>query len=92
MTQYVLSDLREVGGELARRAAQLNDWLDRAAAEFRRPAESTPGVAMGDLACMRAVSAAATRLSAAADAVRACAGDVADADADIGQRIRRSSG
>ncbi|HTK66599.1 MAG TPA: hypothetical protein VL595_29765 [Pseudonocardia sp.] len=92
MTQYVLADLREVGDELARRAAQLTDWLDRAAAEFRQPTESTPGVAMGDLACMRAMSAAAARLSAAADAVKACAGDVDAVDADLGQRIRRGSG
>jgi hypothetical protein len=92
VTQYVLADLREVGDELARRAAQLTDWLDRAAAEFRQPTESAPGVALGDLACMRAMSAAAARLSAAANAVKACAGDVDAADADIGQRIRRSSG
>ena len=92
MTQYVLADLEEVGDELARRAAQLTDWLDRVAAGFRQPTESTPGVAMGDLACIRAVSAAAARLSAAADAVKACAVDVDAVDSDIGQRIRRSSG
>jgi hypothetical protein len=92
VTQYVLADLQEVGDELARRAAQLTDWLDRAAAEFRQPTESAPGVAMGDLACIRAMSAAAARLTAAADAVKACAGDVQAVDSDIGQRIRRSSG
>lgn len=92
MTQYVLADLQDVGDELARRAAQLTDWLDRAATEFRQPTESTPGVAMGDLSCIRAMSAAAARLSAAADAIKACAGDVDAADADIGQRISRISG
>jgi hypothetical protein len=92
VTQYVLADLLEVGDELARRAAQLTDWLDRAAAEYRQPIESTPGVAMGDLACIRAMSAAAARLTAAADAVKACAADLNDVDSDIGHRIRRGSG
>jgi hypothetical protein len=91
VTQYVLADLKEVGDELTRRAAQLTEWLDRAAAEFRQPTRSTPGVAMGVLACMRAMSEAAARLSAAADAIKACAADVDHVDSDLGQRIQRIS-
>lgn len=83
MTRYVLADLHEVRAELTRRAAELTEWLDRQAAEFRAPAEAAPAMAMGDLACVQAVSAAAARLTAAADAVAACAADMEAVDSGL---------
>ncbi len=81
MTRYVLADLQEVRSELTRRAAELTGWLDRQAGEFRPP--DAPALARGDLACVQAVSAAAARLTAAADAVAACAADMDAVDSGL---------
>lgn len=81
MTRYVLADLQEVRSELTRRAAELTGWLDRQAGEFRPP--DAPALARADLACIQTVSAAATRLTAAADAVAACAADMKSTDAGL---------
>jgi hypothetical protein len=91
VTRYVLADLQEVRNELTRRAAELTAWLDKAAAEYHPPGEPAPGMAMGDLACVQAVSAAAARLTAAADAVAACARDVEGTDRDLADRLCRWS-
>ncbi len=92
MTRYVLTDVAEVRAELTRRAAELTDWLDRQASEYRAPTEPAPGMALGDLACVQAVSAAAARLMAAAEAVAACAGDVDGVDAELARQMCRWSG
>ena len=81
MTRYVLADLQEVRAELTRRATELTTWLDRQAGQFR-PADE-PAVALGDLACVQAVSAAAVRLAAAADTVAACAEAMDATDAGL---------
>lgn len=89
MTRYVLADLQEVRSELTRRASELTGWLDRQSSEFRPP--DAPALAWADLACVQAVSAAAARLTAAADAVAACAADMHRADSEAAGPCRWSS-
>jgi hypothetical protein len=92
----VLADLQEVQAELSRRAAELTDWLDRQAAqyqaaEYKGPGEPAPAMSSGDLACVQAVSAAASRLQAAADAVAACASEMGDVDSELSRQMCRWS-
>jgi hypothetical protein len=90
VTRYVLADLRQTGDELARRAAELTAWLDREATAH--DPDRPPEVAVADLACVRAVSAAAHRLTAAAASVAACAGAMREADGEIARRLCGWSG
>jgi hypothetical protein len=90
VTRYVLTDLRQTGDELSRRAAELTAWLDRVAATH--DPDRPPEVAAADLACVQAVSAAAHRLAAAAVAVAACAGAMREVDAEVARRWCRWSG
>ncbi len=86
MTRYVLADVRQIGDELTRRAAELTDWLDRLAAEHRPPPGGDAELGLAELACVRAVSAAALRLAAAGRSVAACAGDVDGVDSELARR------
>ena len=91
----MLADLLEVRAELSRRAAELTDWLDRQAAQYQAdhqvPGEPAAAMSSGDLACVQAVSAAASRLQAAADAVAACASEMGEADSELSRQVCRWS-
>lgn len=91
--RYVLQDMRQVGAELNRRATEVTTWLD---ARATRPPTPPPGdppaaalAALVELACCRALSSAATRLTAAAKALDACAAELGATDTDVAERIRR---
>jgi ABC-type branched-subunit amino acid transport system substrate-binding protein len=102
VTRYVLPDLDQLGAELARGAAEVASWLDAVASSVApawHAGDQTPetvelarAIARLDLACYQALSGAATRLAAAADAVSACAAAMRAADADVAARACRGSG
>ena len=98
MTRYVLPDLEQVGNALARRAAEVNSWLDAAAGRappaplHAEEAELAGAIAQVDLACFQALSATAARLASAAESVAACAEAVRAVDADVAERICRWPG
>jgi hypothetical protein len=91
MTRYVLDDLRQAGAELGRRAAELGDWLDGVARETAVPGSGTAEECRVDLACYRALSAAALRLRAAAEALADCAWDIGEADSAAALRLGRGA-
>lgn len=97
MTRYVLTDIEQVGAELARRAAEVNGWLDAAAGRSppllrAEESELAGAIAQVDLACYQALSAAAARLASAAESVAACADAVRAVDAELAERICRWTG
>jgi ABC-type transporter Mla subunit MlaD len=93
--RYVLADLEQVGDELVRQAAEVSGWLDSAAGAARVDGadDAVAGaIAEVDLACYQALSSTEQRLRAAARAVRACASDLRDTDADIARHMMRGDG
>jgi ABC-type transporter Mla subunit MlaD len=93
--RYVLTDLEQVGDELVRQAAEVSDWLDSAAGAARVDSVDNAvagAIAEVDLACYQALSSAEQRLRAAARAVRACASDLRDTDADIARQMMKGDG
>jgi uncharacterized protein (DUF3084 family) len=97
VTRYVLADLEQVGAELARRAAEVNGWLDAAAGRSppqlrAEESELAGAIAQVDLACFQALSATAARLASAAESVAACADAVRAVDSDLAERICRWTG
>jgi hypothetical protein len=96
VTRYVLADFEQVGAELARRAGEVAAWLDAAAG--RAPpampgaadqAELAAAIAQVDLVCYQALSAAAARLTSAAESVSACADAVRAVDTALAERMCR---
>lgn len=90
MTRYVLADLDAAAQELARRAAELNRWLDDPVVEPAEPLPRTPlddAVAYVEAACRSEVASVAVRLEAAATSLAGCASDVRAVDVETARRV-----
>jgi hypothetical protein len=98
MIRYVCADLEQVGTDLARRAAEVSDWLDSRAAvastQYRNVGadELTRTVAEVDLACYQALTSAVLRLTAAASALAGCAAEMRAADEAIAGEVAAPPG